>query len=73
MDLQDALKQLSLPEGCVTQHWLNSLDDKTRGDILKALETLPVYRVWRAAKVLGEPPAATTFSRHFAGSCKCRP
>lgn len=56
---------------CSGGRWLDTLDADTLASIETALETMPVYRVWRACTVMGAKMSNSTFERHYKKVCRC--
>lgn len=73
MKFEEALAALDADKSntCAAGKWFASLDDDTRASVENALDNVPIYRVWRAAQVMGLKASNSTFDRHVQKICRC--
>ena len=71
MKLQEALAATGRKQTCKVADWLDSIEPEVSAEIVDALGTYEINRLYRAALQLGFVGANATWYRHFKGECRC--
>lgn len=74
MDLTEALESLKGSQQCVIAKWIETTKDglELEAAIKQQIEAgTAIYRLFRAAKLMGLPSAPQAFNNHFTGICRC--
>lgn len=71
MNLDEAIAKAAKVRPCITGDWLETIDPKDVQRIADYRETLPLYRLWRAAKLIGFNGSNTSWTTHWEGRCGC--